>query len=147
MEGSTMSSERAFTCILATRWISSPPNLQRASTNTWHFQPEKDRMDIYHQMFLVARRQELHCGRIDPDAEDIRILDLGTGTGIWAIDMAEYVSSSFPLHLVMLTITLSRYPKAEVRSPFSDRPFHPYHCVLTNYCKGGWNGHCKYTAQ
>lgn len=46
-------------------------------------------MDIYHQMFLVARRQELHRARLDPDSDEVRILDLGTGTGIWAIDMAE----------------------------------------------------------
>jgi len=51
-------------------------------------QAEKDRLDIMHQVFLVARRQELHRARIE-STTDIRILDLGTGTGIWAIDMAE----------------------------------------------------------
>lgn len=47
----------------------------------------QDRLDIYHKLFMVARRDQLHQApmpRIEP-----RILDLGCGTGIWAIDMAE----------------------------------------------------------
>lgn len=51
-------------------------------------QPEKDRMDIYHKLFLVARRDQLHQAPL-PTQWRPRILDLGTGTGIWAIDMAE----------------------------------------------------------
>ena len=55
-------------------------------------QPEKERMDIYHTMFLVARRQELHRAPLVESADgSTRILDVGTGTGIWAIDMAESV--------------------------------------------------------
>ena len=52
-------------------------------------QPEKDRMDIYHKIFLVARRNSLHQVPFRPNWEEPRILDLGCGTGIWAIDMAE----------------------------------------------------------
>lgn len=54
-------------------------------------EPEKDRMDIYHKLFLVARRERLHQAPI-PENWAPRILDLGCGTGIWAIDMAEYVA-------------------------------------------------------
>lgn len=53
-------------------------------------QPEKDRMDIYHKLFEVARRGALHQAPITVNPYDPpRILDLGCGTGIWAIDMAE----------------------------------------------------------
>ena len=52
-------------------------------------QGEKDRMDIFHKFFLVARREALHSARLMPNYDTLRILDLGTGTGIWAIDMAE----------------------------------------------------------
>lgn len=45
-------------------------------------------MDIYHKLFLVARRENLHQAPINPNWQP-RILDLGCGTGIWAIDMAE----------------------------------------------------------
>jgi len=51
-------------------------------------EPEKDRMDIYHKLFLVARREHLHQAPI-PQHWAPRILDIGCGTGIWAIDMAE----------------------------------------------------------
>lgn len=51
-------------------------------------QPEKDRMDIYHKLFTVARRDMLHQAPV-PQHGETRILDVGTGTGIWAIDMAE----------------------------------------------------------
>lgn len=45
-------------------------------------------MDLFHQMFLVARRNELHAAPI-LEKNQPRILDVGCGTGIWAIDMAE----------------------------------------------------------
>ena len=50
-----------------------------------------DRMDIYHKLFLVARNEELHRAPLTPNYDGPRILDIGTGTGIWAIDMAESV--------------------------------------------------------
>jgi 2-polyprenyl-3-methyl-5-hydroxy-6-metoxy-1,4-benzoquinol methylase len=47
-------------------------------------------MDIYHKIFEVARKGKLHSAplHVDPNGET-RILDIGCGTGIWAIDMAE----------------------------------------------------------
>ena len=45
-------------------------------------------MDIYHQFFAVARRNQLHQAPVQPQLQP-RILDIGCGTGIWAIDMAE----------------------------------------------------------
>lgn len=40
-----------------------------------------------HHLFLVMRDDKLHLAPIGPKPQ--RILDIGTGTGIWAIDMAE----------------------------------------------------------
>ncbi|KAI1090193.1 methyltransferase LaeA [Rostrohypoxylon terebratum] len=53
---------------------------------------EMDRMDIFHKFFLVARRDDNAsygglCQR--PLPHQPRILDLGCGTGIWVIDMAD----------------------------------------------------------
>jgi len=53
---------------------------------------EQDRLDIFHKIFLVARNGELHRAPISthtPGFGPLRILDLGTGTGIWAIEMAD----------------------------------------------------------
>ncbi|KAI1106175.1 methyltransferase LaeA [Jackrogersella minutella] len=52
---------------------------------------EMDRMDIFHKFFLVARRDNSCygglCHRELPHHP--KILDLGCGTGIWVIDMAD----------------------------------------------------------
>ncbi|EPS40087.1 hypothetical protein H072_6106 [Dactylellina haptotyla CBS 200.50] len=49
---------------------------------------EQDRLDILHKLYLVSRRNELHRAPINVSSST-RILDLGTGTGIWSIDVAD----------------------------------------------------------
>lgn len=51
-------------------------------------------MDLHHEIILLLLGGELHKAPINPNPH--KILDVGTGTGIWAIDMAD------------------RYPSAEV---------------------------------
>jgi methylase of polypeptide subunit release factors len=51
-------------------------------------------MDLNHEYMLELLQGELHKSPIGKNPQ--RILDVGTGTGIWAIDMAD------------------RYPSAEV---------------------------------
>ncbi|KAF3162278.1 hypothetical protein TWF788_002078 [Orbilia oligospora] len=56
----------------------------------WCLQKEQDRLDILHKLYLVSRRNELHRAPISVTPySQTRILDLGTGTGIWSIDMAD----------------------------------------------------------
>ena len=50
---------------------------------------EQDRLDLNHHIYRIAVGGALFRAPINPNSE--RILDLGTGTGIWAIEMAEYV--------------------------------------------------------
>jgi len=71
-----------------------PNDEVRESTATWliHANPnqaEQDRLDMFHKLFLVLRKEELHRAPIIRNYSQTRILDLGTGTGIWAMDMAE----------------------------------------------------------
>lgn len=50
-------------------------------------QREKDRLDILHKLIYdIARRGQLHTCPVPPNG---RFLDLGCGTGFWAIDMGE----------------------------------------------------------
>ncbi|KAL3958772.1 hypothetical protein ACCO45_006934 [Purpureocillium lilacinum] len=49
---------------------------------------ELNRLDILHKFFLVARDNALSVRSLNID-RPIRVLDLGTGTGIWAINVCE----------------------------------------------------------
>lgn len=49
---------------------------------------EGDRLDIFHKVFILARNGQYLSAPLDHPGEK-RILDLGCGTGIWAIDVAE----------------------------------------------------------
>ncbi|KAK5053182.1 hypothetical protein LTR84_002156 [Exophiala bonariae] len=48
---------------------------------------EQDRLDLQHEMFLKSLDQKLHLAPIDSKLHEV--LDLGTGTGIWAIQFAD----------------------------------------------------------
>ncbi|KAI2622530.1 methyltransferase LaeA [Hypoxylon sp. NC1633] len=52
---------------------------------------EMDRMDMFHKFFLISRQENSHYGGLcsRPLPTHPRILDLGCGTGIWVIDMAD----------------------------------------------------------
>ena len=50
-------------------------------------EPEQDRNDLQHAKFLLLLGGKLHLAPIADDAHNI--LDLGTGSGIWSIDMAD----------------------------------------------------------
>lgn len=44
-------------------------------------------MDLWHHVHLLLNNHRYHLEPLKPHTK--RILDLGTGTGIWAIEMAE----------------------------------------------------------
>ncbi|KAI9668987.1 MAG: hypothetical protein M1829_005215 [Trizodia sp. TS-e1964] len=69
---------------------------------------EKDRMDIGHKFFQVARRNSLHSAQIH--VRNAKILDIGTGTGIWAIDMADKYLESTVIGLDLSLIQPEKIP-------------------------------------
>lgn len=52
-------------------------------------QLELDRLDLFHQMVKIIMLGQLHFCPLPKDTP-VRILDVGTGTGIWAIEMGEW---------------------------------------------------------
>jgi SAM-dependent methyltransferase len=48
---------------------------------------EQDRLDLLHHIFLLILEGKLYDAPIPPSPQ--RVLDIGTGTGIWAIDFAD----------------------------------------------------------
>lgn len=67
-------------------------------------------MDIYHKILEVARKDQLHVAPlyVNPQ-EPPRILDLGCGTGIWAIDMADKYPTAEVVGLDLVNIQPERY--------------------------------------
>jgi methylase of polypeptide subunit release factors len=49
-------------------------------------------LDLHHEIFLRMLSGRLHDAPIGKQPQ--RILDIGTGTGIWAIDMADTYPSA-----------------------------------------------------
>ncbi|KAF2237885.1 S-adenosyl-L-methionine-dependent methyltransferase [Viridothelium virens] len=67
-----------------------------ADGRSWHFLPnddaEMDRLDLFHHIMHLRCDERLHLAPINPYSQ--RILDLGTGTGIWAVMMGELYESA-----------------------------------------------------
>ncbi|RPA77954.1 putative TAM domain methyltransferase [Ascobolus immersus RN42] len=49
---------------------------------------EQERLDMFHHMYNLILRGELHLAPIT-ERPLRRVLDLGTGTGVWAVDMGD----------------------------------------------------------
>ncbi|KEZ44914.1 hypothetical protein SAPIO_CDS2265 [Scedosporium apiospermum] len=66
------------------------------NTDTEYWGPNDERqnehLDINHQMLLVAMDNKLYHAPIGDDPQ--RVIDIGTGTGIWAIDFADQFPSA-----------------------------------------------------
>ncbi|KAI9038678.1 class I SAM-dependent methyltransferase [Aspergillus affinis] len=78
---------------------------------------EQDRLDIFHKLFTVARVSD---GLIyAPHPRDGRFLDLGCGTGIWSIDVANKYPEGFVVGVDLAPIQPpNKPPNCEFYAPF-----------------------------
>ncbi|KAL3440677.1 S-adenosyl-L-methionine-dependent methyltransferase [Aspergillus insuetus] len=69
---------------------------------------EQERLDMQHEIFLITMHRKLYHAPISPDVQ--HVLDLGTGTGIWAIDFADQHPSAQVLGIDLSPIQPSWIP-------------------------------------
>ncbi|KAF6820704.1 regulator of secondary metabolism (methyltransferase domain-containing protein) [Colletotrichum sojae] len=78
---------------------------------------EKERLDIFHALINIAREQRLFNGPLSPTAQ---VLDVGTGTGIWAIEVAE----------IPATVDFKGYTDVEAPWPVEEQRFDLVHVQM-----------------
>jgi hypothetical protein len=61
-------------------------------------QIEQDRLDLQHHLFLLTLRGKLHLAPIE-NMQLHNVMDIGTGTGIWAADFG-IIPLSFVFSLI-----------------------------------------------
>ncbi|SPJ83525.1 uncharacterized protein FTOL_10100 [Fusarium torulosum] len=100
------------------RWYGKNGNLPREKYIFPIDQEELARLDILHKFFLVVRKNNLFSASLDVE-QPLRVLDLGTGTGIWAIEL----SDQYPrMHVQGLDFNMIQ-PKMIPRTMAPPKPF------------------------
>jgi hypothetical protein len=75
---------------------------------TFCSEKELESLDIHHALMLATLKVKLHCAPIDPDPQGV--LDIWTGTVIWAIDFGIAHESHIWSGCAVLTIPFNRGP-------------------------------------
>ncbi|KAN0121973.1 TAM domain methyltransferase [Hyaloscypha variabilis] len=110
--------------------------------------PEQDRLDMFHHILYMGCDSKLFLAPINP--EGMRILDIGCGTGIWAIQMADEYPSAEIIGNDLSPIQPSWVPPNvkfivdDVEEPWAD-PL-PFDFIQCRYMAGSikdWHGHVK----
>ncbi|KAJ0348868.1 hypothetical protein COL154_013689 [Colletotrichum chrysophilum] len=112
---------------------------------------ETDRLDMQHHLFLLTYDDKLGTAPIhEPGRKVGRVLDVGTGTGIWAIDFGEEHPEAEVLGIDLSAIQPEFTPpnvKFEIddlEEPWTySRPFDYIHSRMMNACVADWGEYIK----
>ena len=85
-----------------------PTNSDPKHLLTPHIQTEQERLDLQHHLFLLALKGRLYLAPID-NIPLHNVLDLATGTGIWATDFGTTSNLPSPEIPTSLTHISSQY--------------------------------------
>lgn len=101
---------------------------------------EQDRMDLHHEMCMRACNGKLHLAPLT-DTKDKRFLDLGTGTGIWCVEMgdcypeAEIIGNDFsPMQPTMVPKNV-KFEVDDIESPWTHNQKFDY--IHSRFLAGG----------
>ncbi|KAF6809343.1 methyltransferase domain-containing protein [Colletotrichum plurivorum] len=107
---------------------------------------ESDRLDLQHHQYLLSLHGKL--GLAPPNEEDSkvkRVLDVGTGTGIWAIDFGELHPDAEVLGMDLSPSNGNRPPPNvvfevdDIEEPWLySRPFDYIHCRMMTSSLSDW---------
>ena len=75
------------------------------------FQREADRLDLQHHVLCLTFNSKLYFSPIEKPKN---VLDVGTGTGIWAIDMGMCLSAFHKIRHVLIDHTADQHPECQV---------------------------------
>ncbi|KAI8312760.1 Secondary metabolism regulator LAE1 [Colletotrichum sp. SAR11_240] len=112
---------------------------------------ENDRLDLQHNLFLLTFDDKLgNAPPNDKDAKVGRVLDVGTGTGIWCVDFGDEhpeaeilgvdLSATFP----EFTPPNVRFEVDDIEEPWTySRKFDYIHSRMMNGCINDWEVYAK----
>ncbi|KAF4812960.1 putative methyltransferase tdiE [Colletotrichum siamense] len=110
---------------------------------------ESDRLDSQHELMIYTLRDRLGLAPpCDPKAKVGRVLDVGTGTGIWAADFGELHPEADVLGMD-LSAPAAEFAPPNVKFEIDDleedwtysRPFDYIHHRLLNSCINDWHAY------
>ncbi|KAI3529326.1 TAM domain methyltransferase [Colletotrichum abscissum] len=113
---------------------------------------ENDRLDLQHNLFILTFDDRLATAPPnEPDAKVGKVLDVGTGSGIWAIDFGEEHPDAevFGFRYSILTIKYSVPPNVKFEIDDIEQPwtfshsFDYIHSRMMNSSLKDWNAYIK----
>ncbi|CCF43477.1 TAM domain methyltransferase [Colletotrichum higginsianum] len=112
---------------------------------------ENDRLDLQHHLFRLTFEGRLgNAPPIEPDAKVGRVLDLGCGTGIWAIDYGDEHPETEVLGIDLsptqpeFTASNVMFEIDDVEEPWTyTEPFDYIHSRMMNSNIGDWDAYVK----